>query len=146
MPTKENKKAASQFWKEWNELNGDVAKVRPLLEKYCAPNYIYHHLILGRDLNLEQTIEYLVALVSAFPDNNISIDDMIAEGDKVVIRYTMKATQRGPFRGIPATGKQILVNAICINKDMKGKSVEYWEIPDMLGMLTQLGVVPALKT
>ena len=140
MSTKENKELVRQIIKEWNAVNGDVAKMRSLYDKYYAPGFIYHD-VSGGDMNREQTIQYIVPLLSAFPDLNYSIDDILAEGDKTVIRCTMQATHKGTFMGIPATGKQIVVKGIEIDKIAEGKIVEAWGFSDSAGMMTQLGVV-----
>ena len=80
--------------------------------------------------------------LSAFPDLHITVEDMIAEGDKIVARLTMRGTHQGAFLGIPPTGKQVTGTAIDINRITGGKSVEHWNNSDTLGLLQQLGVVP----
>ena len=141
MSTKENKELVRQAIKEWNAVNGDVAKMRSLYDKYYAPDFIYHDVSTG-DMNREQTIQDMVTYLSAFPDVNYSIDDILAEGDKTVIRCTVQATHKGTFMGIPATGKQIVVKGVEINKIKGGKIVETWDFLDSLGMMQQLGVIP----
>ena len=94
-------------------------------------------------MNREQTIKDTAKYLSAFPDLYYSIDDILAEGDKTVIRCTIKATHKGTFMGIPATGKQIVVKAVEIDKIVGGKIVEAWGSSDSLGMMTQLGVIPS---
>jgi len=116
MSTKENKELVRQAIKEWNAVNGDVAKMRSLYDKYYAPGFIYHDVSTG-DMNREQTIQ-------------------------TVIRCTMQATHKGTFMGIPATGKQIVVKGVEIDKIVGGKVVEAWGFLDTLGMMTQLGVTP----
>jgi len=140
MSANENKELIRQFYNSRNEVAGDTARVRPTYEKYCAPGYIFH-LVSRGDMNLEQTIQHFVMATSAFPDFNISIDDMVAEGDKVATRYTYQGTQKGPFMG-PATGKHILVKGVEIRKIVGGKFLEAWDFPDTLGIMTQLGIIP----
>lgn len=77
-------------------------------------------------------------LTGAFPDLRIDIDDLIAEGDKVVARMTFHGTHRGPFRGIPATGRQVSFTAIRVYRLADGKIVESWANQDALGLLGQL--------
>jgi predicted ester cyclase len=74
----------------------------------------------------------------------VTIEDMIAEGDKVVVRMTMRGTQQGALGGIPPTGKQVAVSTIDIVRIEGGKIAEEWGIDDRLGMLQQLGLVPAM--
>jgi steroid delta-isomerase-like uncharacterized protein len=80
---------------------------------------------------------------SAFPDLTMTEDDILAEGDKVVMRWTGSGTHRGELMGIPPTGKRVNVSGILISRFAGGKIVEEHEIFDALGMLQQLGVVPA---
>lgn len=140
MSTKENKELVRQNIKEWNVLNGDVAKMRSLYDKYYAPGFIYHDVSTG-DMNREQTIRDMVTYLSAFPDVNYSIDDILAEEDKTVIRCTIRATHKGTFMGIPATGKRMVVKGVEIDKIVGGKIVEAWGFSDSQGMMTQLGVI-----
>ncbi len=79
---------------------------------------------------------------AAFPDLNITIDDQVSEGDKVVTRYTFRGTHKGDLMGIAPTGKQVTTIGISIERFVDGKVVERWEVFDQLGMMTQLGVVP----
>jgi steroid delta-isomerase-like uncharacterized protein len=101
---------------------------------------IYHS--LSGDMDREQMIEEFIMMASAFPDTKVSIDDMVAEGDKVAYRWTMRCTHKGTFMGIPATGKQIVVKGVEIYKIAGRKIIEAWNFPDTLGMLTQLGAIP----
>lgn len=68
---------------------------------------------------------------------------MVAEGDKVAIRSTLRATQQAEFLGIPPTGKKIEVETMDIVRIVDGKQVEHWRLGDVLGMLQQLGAIPA---
>lgn len=80
----------------------------------------------------------------AFPDFHTTIEDQIAEGDKVVTRWTMRGTHQSEFRGIAPTGKQITITGIGIFRfSDEGKVVESWDNFDQLGMMQQLGVVPS---
>jgi steroid delta-isomerase-like uncharacterized protein len=80
---------------------------------------------------------------SAFPDMRVTIEDLVAEGDKVAARWSVTGTHRGELMGIPATGKRVTVTGIEINRFAGGKLVEHWESFDQLSMMQQLGVVPA---
>ena len=79
---------------------------------------------------------------NAFPDTNVTIEDVIAEGDKVVARVTTTGTHKGDFMGIPATGRPVTVKEIHIVRIVNGKMVEHWGLVDDLGMMQQLGVIP----
>jgi steroid delta-isomerase-like uncharacterized protein len=80
----------------------------------------------------------------AFPDARYTINDQIAEGDKVVTRWTATGTHKGQLMGIAPTNKRVTVTGISIGRYQDGKVVEWWSSYDMLGLLQQLGVVPAL--
>jgi len=79
---------------------------------------------------------------NAFPDISMTIDDQIAEGDKVVSRWTAVGTHTGEMMGIPPTGKKATVTGISIDRIADGKIVEEWENFDELGMMQQLGLIP----
>ena len=81
-------------------------------------------------------------LRTAFPDITFTVEDMIAEEDKVVSRITCKGTHNGEFMGIAPTGKKMNINGIIITRWVDGKEVEAWEVIDMLGMMQQLGAIP----
>ena len=78
----------------------------------------------------------------AFPDLNVTIEDQIAEGDKVVTRWTARGTHRGPLRGMPATGKTVLVTGANVARFADGQIVESWFHFDMLSLLRQVGAIP----
>ena len=82
---------------------------------------------------------------TAFPDFNVSIDDMIAEGDKIVARTTWKGTQKGEFMGIPSSGKRVSFSVIDIIRISGGKFVEHWGLMDNSAMMQQLGAVPNMQ-
>jgi predicted ester cyclase len=140
MSTKENKELGRQSIKEFNEIGGDVTKIRQWYEKYSAPSAIYHR--LSGDTNFEQSIKYM-SEYSGFQDLKFSIDDIIAEGNKLVLRYTMQFTHNKTFRGIPSTGKLITIKGVEIFTMAQGKIVEAWDYPDTLGAMTQLGAIPS---
>lgn len=79
---------------------------------------------------------------NAFPDFRVTVDEQIAEGDKVVTRWTAHGTHKGELAGIPATGKSSTVTGISVDKLVNGKIAESWGIFDQFGMMQQLGVIP----
>jgi steroid delta-isomerase-like uncharacterized protein len=81
---------------------------------------------------------------TAFPDMRLTIEDEIAEGDRVVTRWTATGTQEAELFGIPATGKQATVTGITISRIVDGRIAENWISWDTLGLLQQLGAVPAM--
>ena len=80
--------------------------------------------------------------MKAFPDSQVTIDDMIAEGDQVVTKKTFSGTHTGDFVGIPATGKRVTLQFVDIMRLRDGKIVEHWNCLDQLSLMQQLGVIP----
>jgi steroid delta-isomerase-like uncharacterized protein len=80
---------------------------------------------------------------TAFPDIHWVIEEMVTEGDKVFSRFTWHGTHRGEFLGVPATGRQISVKGLVVDRVVGGKMVESQILMDSLNMMRQLGVIPA---
>ena len=91
----------------------------------------------------EGTKMFVTVYRNAFPDVQFTIDEQIAEGDKVVTRWTARGTHKGELAGIQPTGKSSTVTGMTVDRFMNGKVVESWGIFDQFGMLQQLGVIPA---
>lgn len=86
--------------------------------------------------------QHIAGAEAAFPCYEIIADDLIAEGDKVVVRFTIRATHQGDFMGIPATGRPVNVPGIIIYRIADQKIVEYWMHFDAMAMMQQIGVQP----
>ena len=84
-----------------------------------------------------------LAALDAFPDLQRPVEDLVAEGDRVVARWRSIGTHRGTFQGIPPTGKQVTMSGITVFRIENAKIVEEWSESDVLGMLQQMGVIPA---
>ncbi len=110
-----------------------------------SPDIAVHIGGMPGPLNLDTFLEFGQGWHSAFPDERTTFEDQIAEGDKVVTRMTSRATHLGELQGIPPTGKEITVTGIWIDEVLDGKIVERWGQVDMLGVMQQLGVVPAAE-
>ena len=117
---------------------GESDTVRGLL----APNFVAYVGSSEPIRGFEAYEQFTAAFRTAFPDIQITIDDLIGEGDKVVARWTMRGTHQGNFQGIPPTGKQVMVQGLNISRLEGGKVVEDRAEMDALGMMQQLGVVP----
>jgi steroid delta-isomerase-like uncharacterized protein len=115
-----------------------------IFDELLAADYVYHIPGSPKPLTREETKRFTRMLRAAFPDGRITVEDMIAEGDKVVTRYTSSATHKGDFMGIPATGKKVVVKGIVISRVVEGKIVEDWEEFDGIGFLQQLDVIPPI--
>jgi steroid delta-isomerase-like uncharacterized protein len=114
------------------------------VDELIAPNFVEHNPFPGQAPGVEGLKQAMVALRQAFPDLHVTVDEMLSDGDKVVIRSTMKGTHKGNFMNIPATGKQISVEGIDIVRISNGRAVEHWGVTDNLTMMQQLGLVPAM--
>jgi steroid delta-isomerase-like uncharacterized protein len=97
----------------------------------------------GQRQGREGLKEVLGMMRAAFPDIHWAVEEMVAEGDKVVTRFTWTGTHRGIFLGIPATGKSVSVKGVVIDQLEGGKMSNSRMLMDSLGMLQQLGVVPS---
>jgi predicted ester cyclase len=95
---------------------------------------------VGGDI-LDEGTEHIQQFLTAFPDVHVTIDDLIAEGDKVVARLRVIGTNSGPFAGQPPTGKKIQFGSFRIFRIAGGKLVESWAMQDRLGLMEQLGLV-----
>ena len=141
MSTKDLKAFERRFVEEYNK--GKVAAMA-VIDEICATNFVYHG-GMGDLRGLKDYKQSMSVWYDAFPDFHITIDDMLVEGDKVVVRYTMTGTHKGEFMGIPATNKKVTIWVIQIDRVAGGKRVEGWMRLDTLGMMQQLGVIPIPK-
>ena len=114
-----------------------------LLDELLSADFVDHSPQPGVAPTLAGIKSSMMALKAAFPDLRYSVDDAIACGDQVVHRLTASGTMTGPFMGIPATGKSATWSEIHVGRGVNGRLTEHWSIIDQLGMLVQLGVVPA---
>jgi steroid delta-isomerase-like uncharacterized protein len=87
--------------------------------------------------------QYVAMLRAGFPDIHFTIEEQVAEGDRVVTRWTARGTHTGEFQGLPPTGKQVRITGTDIDRIVDGKAVECWTNMDELGLLQQLGALPA---
>ena len=112
-----------------------------LVEEFLAEDIELHG--TGLAPGLEVVKQWLTMFAAAFPDGHHTIDDVVAEEDRVVARTTFNGTHQGEMQGIPATGKRVSSNpTITIFRLDNGKIAEGWLVSDNLGMMQQLGVIP----
>lgn len=136
MTLETNKQLASQITYAHNA--GNLSLVHDLL----ADDFVSHFAGLPFPLNKTAYIGMMEQSTHAFAEFTFTIDDIFAEGDKVVIRLTGRGVHVGEFMGIPATNKPIEVTGILIRRIQAGKIAEEWHNNDMFGMMQQLGVLP----
>jgi steroid delta-isomerase-like uncharacterized protein len=111
-------------------------------DQLLAPDYMYH--APAMEVRGPEGIKQVFAMLrGAFPDWSETIEDLVAAGDRVVFRVTGRGTHRSEFMGIPPTGQQVVVAGIDIVRLEGGKIAEHWAVFDQLGLLQQLGAIPA---
>lgn len=139
MSTDENKALVRRTIEEvWNK--GSLAGVDELL----ATDYVGHFAILPEPVRGHTAFKQFAShYFTAFPDIRVTIDDLVADGDKVVVRWTARGTHRGELMGIPPTGKPVTVTGMWIHRVAGGRIAEQWGVFDALGMMQQLGTIPA---
>ena len=138
MSTEQNKALVRQMVEEiFNRGNMSRA------DEFLAPDFVEREeLPPGIPRDREGVKQLTTMLRSAFPDFKATIDDIVAEGDKVVIRQTWSGTHKGEFMGVPPTGKSVSFGVIDIIRIAGGKFVEHWGQMDRMGLRQQLGAIP----
>lgn len=138
MSTATNKSIVRRYFEQvFNERRHD------LVEEFLAENIEIHG--SGLPPGVEVVKQWYSTLTTGFPDYHHTIEDVVAEGDRVVTRTTFEGTQLGEMQGIPATGKAVSLSSITIFRMDNGKIAEAWMVSDNLGMMQQLGVIPAAQ-
>lgn len=138
MSIEENRTLVRRFFEEViNKGNLHLA------EDLLAANYVEHPPLPGGGTGLTGFQQFVSMVSTAFPDLHVTLEDIIAEGDKVVVRLTVSGTHRGMFMvKIPPTDKHVTWRGIDIIRIADGKIVERWNERDLLGLMQQLGVIP----
>lgn len=109
------------------------------LSAVLAEDVVEHEELPGLEPNKDGVIQFFRGMREAFPDMVMSVDAMIAEGDTVAARVTLRGTHRGDFMGIPATGKEVAVAVADFFRVGNGRIAEHWGVADMASMMEQLG-------
>lgn len=136
MSTETNKAIVRRYFEQvYNQHRND------LVEEFLAENIELHN--SGLEPGLKSVQQWVTMFAEAFPDQHFVVEDVVAEGDRVVARTSFNGTHQGEMQGIPATGKPVSVPAITIFRLENGKIAEGWLVSDNLGMMQQLGVIPA---
>ena len=129
----------------FEELNNGKDTSLAVLDEVCASDFTIYggtgEIIHG----LENWKQHYSELMDAFPDLHSTIEDIVSEGDKVAVRWTMGGTHKGVHRGIPSTNRKMVAWGIQIYRFSNGKLKEVWERFDTLGTVQQLGTIPKLE-
>jgi len=137
MSIEANKEIVRSFFDMlWNDKRLDR------IHEFVARDYIDGNPVAGQAAGLEGAKQKWAMYFAGIPDLSAKIDDLVAEGDKVVVRFTAEGTHEGTLLGVPPTGKRLRVSGISIYRLAEAKIVEHWEEGDRLGLLQQLGVIP----
>ncbi len=136
--SEENKEKVRRFLQEaFNEGNLGVA------DELFASDYVLHDPANPEEISGPEGIKQFVQMYrSAFPDSHITVEDLIAEGDKVVTRFRARGTHQGELFGVAPSGNQVEVTGITISRFEGGKFVEDWSNSDTLGLMQQIGAIP----
>jgi len=110
-----------------------------VLDELLGEDLVDHSLFPGRETGRESFKRRFTLVRTAFPDATMTVEDAMADGDKVICRWTLRGTHAGPFGSVPPTGRSVVVTGINITRIAGGKIVEHWANFDHLGLLQQLG-------
>jgi steroid delta-isomerase-like uncharacterized protein len=132
--SEEYKALARRSWEAPNNLD--------IIDEVYAPDLVWHD--PDREIQgAEEAKQFIATYKSVFPDLRVTVEDEIAEGDKVVTRWTLRGTHQGEIEEFgPPTGRQVEMKGISISRIQGGKIVEEWNSYDNLGVMQQLGLVP----
>jgi steroid delta-isomerase-like uncharacterized protein len=130
----DNKALARRSW--------EVVDNPDLIDEIYASDLVWHE--PDQDVHgLEEARQFVTMYKTAFPDLNVTVEDVISEGDNAVTRYTIRGTHQGEIEEFgPPTGRQMELQGITIHRIADGKIVEEWERYDNLSLMQQLGLVP----
>ena len=130
MSLEENKSIVRRWIEAYNKRNLDF-------DEFIAPDYVDHTNKVDRD-GLKQLFDMGL---KAYPDWHETIEDIIAEGDKVWVRLSYTGTHKGEFMGLPPTGKKVTSTAVDIYRIVDGKLAEYWNVTDTVNIFKQIGAI-----
>jgi steroid delta-isomerase-like uncharacterized protein len=138
MSAEDNKKVVQRFWGVWEQED-----FVDLIDELLAPDYVNHSPGMPDQPPGPEGVKAVVSMFrSGMPDLRVTIDDLIAEGDKVATRYTIEGTHQGELFGVPPTGRRLSIESMTVERVSGGKIIEHRRITDTLDMMQQLGVVP----
>jgi steroid delta-isomerase-like uncharacterized protein len=122
---------------------GDAELISKTIDEIVEPDALVRSPLPTDATGAELLKEVFARLLRAYPDLHITVDDLIEEGDKVVMRDTVTGTHQGEYMGIPPTGKSVTYSEIFIARFAGGRIAETWGVVDVFSQMKQLGVIPA---
>jgi steroid delta-isomerase-like uncharacterized protein len=136
--SEQDREAAVRRWLEaWN--THDLNASQSLLE----PGFVRHDANLPEVNGPHEQRSFLAGVFQAFPDIRVEPQQLISQGDLVAVRLTVQGTHRSEFLGVPATGRQIMIQSVDIFRVTNDKIAEQWVLMDALGLMQQLGAIPS---
>jgi steroid delta-isomerase-like uncharacterized protein len=136
-----NKATFQRFHEAAN--TGDVAHLAKTIDEIVAPDAVIRTPLPIDATGAELLKQVWAMLLRVYPDIHLTVEDVIAEGDKVVARNTVTGTHRGEFMGVGPTGKSVTYSEIFIFRFADGRVVETWGVVDVYAQMKQIGVIPA---
>ena len=125
---------------------GDAEVISKTIDELVAPDVLIHMPLPIQATGAQALKQVWAMLLRGLPDLHVAIEDLIAEGDKVVSRNTVTGTHEGEYMGVQPTGKSITYNEIFVFRFKGGRIAETWGVVDVLSQMKQLGVIPAQRT
>jgi steroid delta-isomerase-like uncharacterized protein len=144
MPTAQATTNKATFTRFCDAMNtGDPEVISKTIDELIEPDAQIRTPLPIEATGAQLLKEVFGRLHQAFPDLHVTVEDVIAEGDKVVGRNTVTGTHRGQYMGIPPTGKSVTYNEIFIARFVNGRIAETWGVVDVLSQMRQLGAIQA---
>lgn len=139
--TERNKETCRRFTDGMNTNNAEI--ISRTIDELVEPDAVIRTPVPLHVTGAQALKVVFMTLHGAYPDLHVAIEDLIAEGDKVVSRNVVTGTHQGEYMGIPPTGKSVTYNEIFIFRFVSGRVAETWGVIDVLSQLKQLGAIPA---
>ncbi|MFN2582828.1 MAG: ester cyclase [Candidatus Dormibacteria bacterium] len=136
--TQDNKALVRRYYDEvFNQRRPE------LVDQLAVVDYVEHDPFPGQGSGIADLKARVQLILDAMNPVHFTIEDILAEDDRVVVRWSQQATQTGPFMGIPPTGRTATFNGIDVHRLRDGRIAEHWHVVDLFALLQQLGAIPA---
>jgi steroid delta-isomerase-like uncharacterized protein len=122
---------------------GDLEFISKTIDEVVAPDVVFHQPVPIEATGAQALKDVWAMLLRTYPDIHLTVEDLIADGDKVVGRTTVTGTDRGEFMGLAPTGKSVTYNEIFIFRFVDGRIAEIWGVVDVFSQMRQLGLIPS---
>jgi steroid delta-isomerase-like uncharacterized protein len=114
-----------------------------VIDELCSPDWLDHNPLPGTTPDFAGLKDFVTQIRAAFPDLQVTADEMVGEGDRLAVRSTLRGTHQGDFMGIPATGKKVEVSNYDFVRFENDLAVERWGAIDSAALMEQIGMAPA---